>query len=452
MYLTTNTSYKVFMPDNDLNQQQSDFMIEKIKERPVNKKKLLRRTLITASMAVIFGLIACLTFLILEPVFNNWLYPEEEPQIIVFPEEIDEMDPEDMIVDNIEPNPQELLEGLQLTNEQIDAVLSKIDLSIDNYKQLYSSLSDYAATLSKSMVTVVGVTSDTDWFNNTFQSKYQVSGVIVGNNGKELLILADNAPIKQAESLSVVFNNGQQAIAEEKQYDSSTGLCILAINLSDISEGTLKDSTAATFGSSNGKYMVGNPVIALGSPMGNSSSANYGMITVAGNTWSSVDANYKLLMTDIYGSQSASGVLFNLQGQVIGIITTGKNSNDLKNIITCFGISDLKKVIEKMSNGSRMAYMGISGTDVTYEANKDLGVPYGAYVKDVVMNSPAMLAGIQRGDIIVQMADVEIENFTNYTSALLKLNAGDSVKVVVQRQVQNSYKEVTFKITVTEAR
>ena len=67
------------MPVPEQNQD-SDFMIEKIKERPLNKKKLLRRTLTTASMAVIFGLIACLTFLILEPVFNNWLYPEAKPE------------------------------------------------------------------------------------------------------------------------------------------------------------------------------------------------------------------------------------------------------------------------------------------------------------------------------------------------------------------------------------
>ena len=62
---------------------EKNFMIEKIKERPVNKKKLLRRTLITASMAVIFGLVACFTFLVLEPVISNWLYPEEEPQVSV---------------------------------------------------------------------------------------------------------------------------------------------------------------------------------------------------------------------------------------------------------------------------------------------------------------------------------------------------------------------------------
>lgn len=80
---------------------QNSFLVEKIKERPINRKKLLRRTLITASMAVIFGLIACFTFLVLEPVISNWLYPEEEPQIIVFPEDQEEMSPEDMLAENL---------------------------------------------------------------------------------------------------------------------------------------------------------------------------------------------------------------------------------------------------------------------------------------------------------------------------------------------------------------
>ena len=88
------------MPEiND--QQQKEFMIEKIKERPVNKKKLLRRTLTTASMAVIFGLIACFTFLVLEPVISNFLYPEEEAQIVLFPEEQQEMSPEQMLTNTM---------------------------------------------------------------------------------------------------------------------------------------------------------------------------------------------------------------------------------------------------------------------------------------------------------------------------------------------------------------
>ncbi len=80
---------------NEVQKADSDFITERIKQRPVNKVKLLRRTLITAAMAVIFSLVACLTFLILEPVFSNWLYPEEEPAPIEFPAETEEMLPED---------------------------------------------------------------------------------------------------------------------------------------------------------------------------------------------------------------------------------------------------------------------------------------------------------------------------------------------------------------------
>ncbi len=93
------------MPENNRNQQ-NDFMIERIKERPVNKKKLFWRTMTTAAMAVVFGLIACVTFLLLEPVISNWLYPEEEPEPVTFPEDQVEINPEDMLVDPIDsPSP-----------------------------------------------------------------------------------------------------------------------------------------------------------------------------------------------------------------------------------------------------------------------------------------------------------------------------------------------------------
>ena len=97
------------MPDleqkegNEFSDKQKDFLIEKIKEKPVNKKKLIRRTIITVSMAVIFGMVACVTFLVLEPVISNWLYPKEEPQIqtVEFPEDKEEMLPEEMLAENL---------------------------------------------------------------------------------------------------------------------------------------------------------------------------------------------------------------------------------------------------------------------------------------------------------------------------------------------------------------
>lgn len=437
-------------------------MIEKIKERPVNKRKLLRRTVITAAMAVIFGLIACLTFLILEPVFSNWLYPEEEPkyEYVEFPEETDEMPPEDMVVEQPEPDLQETVEtvlqetveSVLLESGQIEEVLSKWVLNAENYKQLYAAMSEYTEELSKSVVTVTGVSSGTDWFDNTYESTSQVSGVIVADNGKELLILADRSALSRADSITVTFCSGQQTQAVQKQYDKGTGLAVFAVELADLSQETIDQTKTAELGSSNLRNMVGMPVVAMGSPMGVKDSVNYGMITAAGSRWSVVDANYKLLLTDMYGSQYASGVLFNMQSQVVGIITTGKNGTDMRNLITGIGISELRKVVTRMSNGTPAAYMGISGIDVTMQANMESGVPLGAYVTDVVRDSPAMLAGIQRGDIIVQMNDVLIGSFGDYTTALLRMAPESTVKVTVKRQVQEDYRDVEIDITLDESR
>lgn len=442
------------MPESQQNNQ-SDFMIEKIKERPVNKKKLLRRTVITAAMAVIFGLIACFTFLILEPVISNFLYPEEEPQIVVFPEDQEEMSPEEMLADNMQQENQnnqmnqstEPPESIPLEQEQIQEILSGVKLNLDNYKQLYASLSEYVSELNQYMVTVTGVSSNVDWFNNVQVSKNQASGVIIANNGKELLILVDYTPLQKAESLSLVFYNGVQAEAVVKEQDTTTNLAVLAVDLSSLDPAFLENGVKiATLGSSNVNNMVGTPTIALGRPMGTNNSLGYGMITSI-SSLSGADTNYKLLQTDITGSQNAGGVLFNLQGQVIGIITNTQGSSDMKNMITAYGITELKKRIEKMSNGEKAAYLGVSGVEVTKEANEQLKVPYGAYLTEVEMNSPAMEAGIQQGDVLVQIDERSILSFNEYIRVLMDKKAGDTIEITIMRQAQSEYKEMKFQVT-----
>ena len=311
------------MQDSKQNQQ-SDFMIEKIKERPINKKKLLRRTVTTAAMAVIFGLIACLTFLILEPVFSNWLSPEEKPQTVVFPEESEEMNPEDMLVEEEPPSLQEAVESVILDREQIQKILENIKLDEKHYIQLYNAMAVYTASLSRSMVTVTGVTSDVDWLNDTYESEVQTYGVVVESNGREYLILTDRDTIKQAENILVTFSDGTQAEAVIKQADRQTGLAIISVEIADVLEETRGKVEKATLGSSNMRNPVGIPVVALGCPMGVVGSAGYGMITASGSVLNKVDANYKLLTTDIYGSPESEGVLFNMQGQIVGIITSNR--------------------------------------------------------------------------------------------------------------------------------
>ena len=204
-------------------------------------------------------------------------------------------------------------------------------------------------------------------------------------------------------------------------------------------------------GSSNTK-LLGMPVIAMGSPMGTSNSIGYGMITSASSTYSVPDRNYKIIQTDIIGSQNASGVLFNLDGQVVGIITGNKSGSDMKNIIYAYGITEMKKIIEKLSNGSEIAYLGISGLNVTPEASGELGVPLGGFVKKMDMDSPAMLAGIQQGDVIINIDGRNISTFNEYTNIVMQLEPGKTIEMTVKRKSQDEYKVMKFTMEAGEAK
>lgn len=444
------------MPDSE-RKDQSDFLSEKIKVKPVNRKKLLRKTIITAAMAVIFGLIACFTFLILEPVLNNWLYPEEEPPFVVFPEDQEEMSPEDMLAENIpteSPPPEQEQEGVVLEDEQIQEILSEVTLDLENYEELYSALSAYVNRMNQYMVTVTALTSNVGWFQDVQESRHLSSGVIIYNTGRELLILTDFSSLMSAEKLLLTFYDSTIVEAQLKQRDQETGLAVLSVDLLDMPEEFVDgDFPVVAFASSNGRNLVGMPVIALGSPMGVSNSMGYGMITSSSNMLSMTDRNYRQLLTDICGSQDSTGALFNLKGQLLGIIMKSQANSDMANVIAAYGISDLQRIVQKMSNASPVAYMGITGGDVPREANQQFGVPYGAYVEKVAMDSPAMRAGIQRGDVIIRMNDVEIASFRGYSNALLEMLPDETVEVVVMRQgQQGEYREVSFNIELGEGK
>lgn len=432
--------------------QDPDFMKEKIKQRPLNKAKLLRRTLITATMAVIFGMIACLTFLVLEPVINNALYPEEEPQTVEFPEEAQENEvlPEDMIVTDSEMETEEPQEPVALKDAQIEQVLSEIVLTKDDYVGMYAAISEVAAEARKSMVVVSGVTADVDWFNNTYENEGRISGVIMADNGKEMLILADVDAIEDADSIRVTFSDNRQYQAEIKLKDSVTGLGILTVSKAIIRDTTLFEIKPISLGSSASSSLVGSPIIAVGSPLGTTDSICYGMVTSSSMLLHVPDAVYKLVTTDIYGSSGATGILVNFNGQLVGIIDNSYNSTDTSNLVSAIGITELKKIIQKLSNDEPLCYLGVYGADVTVEVNEEQGVPYGAYITEIDMDSPAMNAGIQSGDVIVQIGELEVTTYLELVNELVTIAPEETVTFTVMRQSSDGYSEMEIEVTLGE--
>lgn len=424
---------------------QPDFLRETIKQKPVNKKKLLRRTVITVAMAVVFGLVACFTFLVLEPVISNRLYPEEEPEEVRFPEETatEEKKPEDMLVEEEKEETIEIIQT-ELDDEQIEELLSQVQFSLNDYQLLYAEMSELAEKVGRSVVTVTSVVSDVDWFNDIYENEASASGIIVANNGKSILILVSAGMFKGADSIIVTFCDQSKVNAELVQKDPATELAILSVPLMDIEEETMDVIDIATLGSSSSNSLLGDPVMALGSPMGTSGSVCYGIVTSTGTVVDQVDSAYKIITTDIYGSRNATGVIVNMRGLVIGIIDNVDTSNDMGNLLTAYGITELKKTIEKMSNDKERAYLGIHGADVPKEASEELNIPEGAYVRSIEMDSPAMAAGIQSGDVVIQIDGTPIANYNNLLDVLYSSDPEDTLDFVLMRQGREMNATVTL--------
>ncbi len=439
--------------DNKKSLANTAFISEKIKQRPINRKKLLRRTMITVSLAVIFGIVACFTFLYLQPVFSDRLYPENEPETISFPEETasDELTPEEMFVDDKEIAASEAMSLEANQRDQIDEAISSYSFNYRDYGKMMASLKSVAHEASRSIVRVTAITSDTNWFSDSFESSGHTSGLIIANSGNNLFILVPSQPVMDAESIEVTFCDNTKTEAVINLVDSITNLCVLNVEKSYLSEDTLESILTASLGTSNLSTLTGLPVIALGSPIGVQGSLSYGMITSEKTTIDLVDSTYKLITTDIFGSSSASGVLVTLNGNVVGIIDMSHKPTDLPNNICAIGITELKPLIEDLSNSRQRAYLGVHGTTVPEEIQQLQGVPAGAYIVKAEMGSPAMKAGIQSGDIITAVDETEITTYEQLINKLATLRPDDVISITVMRQAPTDYIEMTIEATLTNS-
>ena len=422
------------------NQEEYELIRERIKTRPINRKKLIRRTVITAAMAVIFGVLACITFLVLEPVFSNMLTPEEEPVAseVKIPIDEEEILPEDMILEDEEETRTQII---YQEKERTTTVL-------EDYNALYDEIYNLSKNCQKSVVKVAGVSQDVDWFNVAYESKEVTTGLIIANNGIELLILTDGSVIKNSENIDVTFFNELVTSAVVKETDKNTGLAIIAVPVDELTATLLDPDIIAKLGNSKTNRLLAAPVIAVGRPVSNVISLEQGMITSKSNIINLIDNNYEMFTTDMRGYDASNGVIFNMSGEVLGIIWQKNTSLD-KNTLNAIGISDLKRTIERMSNGKKRAYLGIRGTDVTLEAI-NLGVPVGAYVLEIDMESAAMKAGIQSGDVITKIDGFEITSYTVFTEAIGLHDPGDEVTVTVKRQSGEEYKEMDITVVLGE--
>ena len=414
--------------------EEFSFMNEKIKDKPFYKKKWVKILAATVALAVIFGLISSAVF----SKVSDWIENKKEQEAMT-----DIKIPQDTVEESVAP---------EVTDSETEPSISETivvdpQITVEDYMVLYANFRGLAKDVQKSLVTVTALNNDVDWFNEEYQNRGQCSGMIIGDNGVELLVLTKYSNIESCDGINVTFVDDTIVNAVLKKYDVTTNLAVISINLSDISENTKAKIVKATLGNSI-RLEAGTPVLAIGRADGSEESMKVGTLTSTHNKQSVVDAEYTILVTDMMKNAGADGILINLNGEVIGIMQEQHLSSNMENVLTAYGISDIKSLLEHLSNNQDIAYLGIKGVSVTNEALKS-GVPSGVYVTEVQIDSPAMKGGIQSGDVIQAINGQKVLSMSELSDVLCRLSNRQNITLEVRRLTRDGYKKTNYQTSLS---
>lgn len=336
------------------------------------------------------------------------------------------------------------------------------------------TVSEVAANAMPSLVTISTMTVEEmrNFFGGTQQYEVQGAGtgVIVGENDKELLIATNYHVVEGASSLSVGFIDEHSVEAAVKGSDVNNDLAVVAVKLSDIPDDTMEQIKIATIGDSD-TLQLGDQVVAIGNALGYGQSVTSGYVSALdrdltltygdGTTIQSTG----LIQTDAaINSGNSGGALLNMKGELIGINeakSSGSSSGaSVDNIGFAIPIDKAQGSLQEMMNmetrervdADQASYIGIRGGDVSSEAIQLYNVPAGVVVTDVVENGPAADAGIEAGDIITELDGRTISGMSQLQQTLEYYAAGEKVDVVIQRSGDNGYEAKTVSITLGAAK
>lgn len=402
-----------------------------VKEPWKNSKRLLKKGASLVAMAVFFGLVAGLVMIIVYKTGKNYLDDNKtamnETISSTDGSESKETDPEDTTVPPIEEITTEIPSTVPIDNEKLN-----------DYMGYYKALKSVADKAGLSVVTVTAAKQGVDFFNSTYQNIADEYGIVISSDSTGYYILTEYSLVKNSENIQVTYYDKTVDTAEFVAGDTTTDMAV-------IKTGSLNTAVVPVqFGNSDA-VLKGDLLVATGKLYGFNGTIGYGIATGVNNSVNDTDSIYRLINTDISGTAISNGVILNLHGEVVGIITMAYNS-DNTNFITAYAINDVRNLMQNLVNKKSMPYLGIKGQTVTDEIAATNKIPKGIYISAVETNSPAYKSGIQSGDVITQINGTGINNMESFMIQLEKSNPGDNVNVTIKRRGREDYKEIEFNL------
>lgn len=288
-----------------------------------------------------------------------------------------------------------------------------------------------------------------------YESESLGSGIIVGENDDELLIVTNNHVIEGANTLSVSFIDNEVYEAVLKGADSENDLAVIAVKLADVTESTLGQIKVATLGDSS-ELVIGEPVVAIGNALGYGQSVTTGIVSALDREINMDNLSSKLIQTDAaINPGNSGGALLNMKGEVIGINSAKFASSQVEGMGYSIPISTAMPIIEDLMNRetrelvdeSDASYLGITGLSVTSQVSETYGIPEGIYISEVYADTPAQAAGLQKGDVVKKFDGITVTSIKELQERLQYYKAGETVEMLIERADNGEYKEM--KLTVT---
>lgn len=285
------------------------------------------------------------------------------------------------------------------------------------------------------------------------ESQGSGSGIIISQKDNKMYIATNNHVIEDADTVTVKFNDDSTAEATVKGTDSATDLAVLEVDMSKLSEETLKNVKVATIGNSD-ETKVGEQAIAIGNALGFGTSVTVGYVSAKDKEIDSEDsASVKLLQTDAaINPGNSGGALVNSKGEVIGINSSKFASEEIEGMGFAIPMATAEPILEELMNQktvaeSDQAYLGITGQDVTSEYAQAYGMPEGIYVSDVSSGSPAEKAGLKKGYVITEINGNSVKTMEQLQEKLSRCQAGDKGTITVMVSDDGEAKEKTLQVT-----
>ncbi len=361
------------------------------------------------------------------------------------------------------PSVKEKLIGKNTTNSTVQTSTSASNAEGTSTNLI--SLSNYSNTAvfaaNKILPSIVGIeVSYTTTSNSIFgfgspstsTATATGSGIIISEDG---YIVTNNHVVDTSSSNSYSYYDISEATSvkvklygSDETYDakivgkdSQTDLAVLKIDKTDL--------TAAEFADSD-QAVVGEFVMAVGSPLGLDTTVTTGIISAVNREVESEGTKYVCIQTDAaINSGNSGGALVNSDGKVIGINTLKLSGSGVEGIGFAIPINSTLDVISQLKDHNKVLrpYIGISGIDLDDSTAKRYNLALGVYVKTVQIFSPAEKAGLQSGDVIIQADGKDIKTMDELNEIKNSHQIGDTMTLKVNRSGQE--KEVTVTLEET---